>query len=245
VGQRVAYAGHSPGSYSEAFNVPAALLVPLPDDIPEQQAAALMVKGLTAQYLLRRVYPVRAGETMLVHAAAGGVGLILCQWARHLGATVIGTVSSAEKAELSRAHGCDHTIIYTREDFVARVRELTGGAGVPVVYDSVGQDTFHGSLECLQPCGLLASFGTASGPIPPFDLFRLNKLGSLFVTSASLFTYTAQPAMLAESARELFDLVRQGVIRVDVSRALPLAQAAQAHRLLGERQTTGATILLP
>jgi NADPH:quinone reductase len=242
-GERVAYAAHAPGSYAQAMNVPAGHLVHLPDDIPDVQAAAMMVKGLTAQYLLRQTYRVGPGETILVHAAAGGVGLILCQWAKTLGATVIGTVSSDAKAEIARAHGCDHPIVYTREPFAERVRALSGGAGLPVVYDSVGKDTFEDSLRCLRPCGLLASFGTASGPIPPFDLFRLNRMGSLFVTSASLYTYTARPEVLRRSAEELFAVVRSGQVRVEVNRTLPLAQAAEAHRLLQSRQTTGSMVL--
>jgi NADPH2:quinone reductase len=217
--------------------------VHLPEDIEDVQAAAMMVKGLTAQYLLRQTYRVGPGDTILVHAAAGGVGLILCQWAKHLGATVIGTVSSDAKAEVARAHGCDHPIVYTRESFVERVRELTGGEGLPVVYDSVGKDTIDGSLSCLRPCGLLASFGTASGPIPPFDLFRLNRMGSLFVTSASLYTYTAKPEVLRHSAAELFGVMRSGKVKVELHKTFPLAQAAEAHRLLQGRQTTGSMVL--
>jgi NADPH2:quinone reductase len=225
------------------MNVPARHLVHLPEDIEDVQAAAMMVKGLTAQYLLRQTYRVGPGDTILVHAAAGGVGLILCQWAKHLGATVIGTVSSDAKAEVARAHGCDHPIVYTRESFVERVRELTGGEGLPVVYDSVGKDTIDGSLSCLRPCGLLASFGTASGPIPPFDLFRLNRMGSLFVTSASLYTYTAKPEVLRHSAAELFGVMRSGKVKVELHKTFPLAQAAEAHRLLQGRQTTGSMVL--
>ncbi len=244
-GQRVAYAGRTPGSYAQAMNVPANDLVPVPDGITDEQAAAMMVKGLTAQYLIRRTHRVTAGETLLVHAAAGGVGLIVCQWAKALGARVIGTVGTDRKAEIARAHGCDHQIVYTREDFAQRVRELTGGAGAAVVYDSVGKDTFEGSLSCLQPFGLLVSFGTASGPIPPFDLFRLNRMGSLAVTSTSLYTYTADPARLQDSARELFAVVLSGQVRIEIQQTLPLAQAAQAHRLLEGRQTSGALVLLP
>jgi NADPH:quinone reductase len=244
-GERVAYAGRTPGSYAEAINVAATELVPVPQGITDTQAAAMMVKGLTAQYLLRRTHRVAAGETVLVHAAAGGVGLIACQWAKSLGARVIGTVGTARKAEIARAHGCDEPIVYTQEDFVARVRALTGGAGVPVVYDSVGADTFDGSLQCLAPFGMLVSFGTASGPIPPFDLFRLNRMGSLAVTSTSLYTYTADPARLQESARELFAVVQRGQVRISIQQTLPLAQAAEAQRLLQGRQTTGALVLLP
>ena len=243
-GDRVAYAAHTPGSYSQAMNVPARHLVHLPEDIEDVQAAAMMVKGLTAQYLLRQTYRVGPGDTILVHAAAGGVGMILCQWAKHLGATVIGTVGSDAKAEVARAHGCDHPIVYTRESFVERVREITGGGGLPVVFDSVGKDTFEGSLSCLRPCGLLASFGTASGPIPPFDLFRLNRMGSLFVTSASLYTYTAKPEVLRQSAAELFDVVRAGKVKVELHRTFPLVQAADAQQLLQGRKTTGSMVLL-
>jgi NADPH2:quinone reductase len=227
------------------MNVPARHLVRLPDDVGDHPAAAMMVKGLTAQYLLRRTHRVVPGETILVHAAAGGVGLIVCQWAKHLGATVIGTVGSDEKAEIARAHGCDHPIVYTRDPFVDRVRALTGGAGVPVIYDSVGKDTFEGSLGCLAPLGLLVSFGTASGPIPPFDLFRLNRMGSLFVTSSSLYTYTAKPEDLAAGARELFDVVRSGTVRIEIYRVLPMAEVAQAHRLVQGRQTSGSIVLVP
>lgn len=243
-GDRIVYNGRAPGSYSQARVIPQDWAVALPDDIGDVQAAALMLKGLTAQYLVRRTHRVSPGETILVHAAAGGVGLILCQWAKHLGATVIGTVGSEHKAEVARKHGCDHTVVYTRERFEERVREITDGNGVNVVYDSVGKDTFESSLACLQPCGLLVSFGTASGPIPPFDLFQLNRLGSLFVTSASLFTFTEDPAMLRESAAELFSVVKNGAVRVEVNRTLPLEQASEAHRLLEGRQTTGSTVLV-
>jgi NADPH2:quinone reductase len=244
-GQRIAYNGRAPGAYCEARVIPVDWAVALPDGIEDVQAAAMMIKGMTAQYLLRRTYPVQPGDTVLVHAAAGGVGLIMCQWASHLGARVIGTVGSDEKAELARRHGCDHPIVYTREAFPQRVRELTGGEGVPVVYDSVGKDTFEGSLACLRPFGLLASFGTASGPIPPFDLFRLNGMGSLYVTSASLFTHTAGPKRLREIAAELFGVVQGGQVRIVIHRTLPLREAAQAHRLVEGRGTAGSVVLIP
>jgi NADPH:quinone reductase len=245
-GDRVAYCGGpAPGSYSEARNFPAARLVPLPADIPETQAAAMMLKGLTAWYLVRRTYPVKAGDTVLVHAAAGGTGLILCQWARHLGATVIGTVGSRAKAELAKAHGCHHTIIPAEEDFPAKVRELTGGAGLPVVYDSVGRDTFADSLDCLRPLGLMVSFGQASGSVPPFEIATLAAKGSLFLTRPSLFAYIAQREDLLAGAVEMFDLVTRGVLGVEVRQTYPLRDAAQAHRDLEARRTVGSTVLLP
>ncbi len=243
-GDRIAYNGRAPGSYSQARVIPQDWAVALPDAVGDVQAAAMMLKGLTAQYLVRRTHRISPGETIVVHAAAGGVGLLLCQWAKNLGATVIGTVGSEQKAEMARTHGCDHVVVYTRERFEDKVREFTGGKGVNVVYDSVGKDTFDASLACLQPCGLLVSFGTASGPIPPFDLFHLNRLGSLFVTSASLFTFTEDPGMLRESAGELFSVVESGAVKVEVNRTLPLGEAAEAHRLLQGRQTTGSMVLL-
>jgi NADPH2:quinone reductase len=205
----------------------------------------MMLQGMTVQYLIRRTYPVKPGETVLWHAAAGGVGLIACQWLKHLGVTVIGTVGSAEKAALARAHGCTHTIDYRREDFVARVKEITDGQGVPVVYDSVGRDTFEGSLKCLRPLGLLASFGSASGPVPPFDLARLAALGSLYITRPVLMTYTAKRADLVATAQELFEVVQSGAVKIEINQTYPLAEAAQAHRDLEARKTTGSTILLP
>ncbi|ROR34112.1 quinone oxidoreductase family protein [Inmirania thermothiophila] len=244
-GDRVAYAGLPVGAYAEVRLIPAHRLVPLPDDIDDVQAAGVMLQGMTAQYLLRRTYRVQAGETILVHAAAGGVGLILCQWARHLGATVIGTVGSAEKAELARAHGCHHPVNYREEDFVARVRELTGGEGVPVVYDSVGRDTFMGSLDCLRPLGMMVSFGQASGPVPPLDIGVLAQKGSLYLTRPTLMTYTARREDLLASARELFEVVRSGAVRIEVRQTYPLAEAAQAHRDLEARRTTGSTVLIP
>jgi len=245
VGDRVAYASPPVGAYAEARLMPADRLVKLPERIDDRQAAAMMLQGMTVQYLIRRTYRVQPGETVLFHAAAGGVGLIACQWLSRLGATVIGTVGSAEKAALARAHGCHHTINYREEDFVARVKELTDGAGVPVVYDSVGKDTFEGSLTCLRPFGLMVSFGNASGPVPPFELGRLAALGSLYITRPTLMTYTAQRADLENAAAELFDAVLTAAVKIEVNQTYPLAEAAQAHRDLEARKTTGSTILLP
>jgi NADPH2:quinone reductase len=244
-GDRVAYASDRPRSYSQATVMPVARLIKLPAAIPDEIAAALILKGLTAQYLIRGAYRVGAGDTILVHAAAGGVGLILCQWAKHLGARVIGTVSTDEKAELARRNGCEHAIVYTREDVVARVRELTGGAGLPVVYDGVGASTFEKSLLCLRRRGLVVSYGSASGPVPPFDLFRLNRMGSLYVTSAGLADYTHDREELLERAADLFDAVARGAVRSEVKQRYPLAEAARAHRDLESRRTAGASILLP
>jgi NADPH:quinone reductase len=244
VGQRVAYAGAT-GAYAESRLVPANRLVPLPDNILDEQAAAMMLKGMTAQYLLRRTFRVQPGLTILFHAAAGGVGLIACQWAKHLGATVIGTVGSDEKAELARAHGCDHPIRYDREDVVARVKEITGGKGVPVVYDSVGKSTFERSLDCLAPFGLLVSFGQSSGKIPPVDLGILAQKGSLYVTRPTLVTYAAAREDLLSSAKELFEVVAGGAVEILVNQRFALREAAEAHRALEGRKTTGSTILLP
>ncbi len=244
-GDRVAYAAPPVGAYTQARLIPAEKVVKVPAGIDARQAAAMMLQGMTVEYLLRRTRPVRSGDTILLHAAAGGVGLIACQWAKHLGATVIGTVGSDEKAELARAHGCDHPIVYTRENFTERVREITEGAGVPVVYDSVGRDTFEGSLDCLQPRGILVSFGQSSGKIDPFDIGVLGVRGSLYVTRPTLMTYTATRADLESSARALFDVVGSGAVRITVNRTFPLAEAADAHRALESRQTTGSTVLLP
>jgi len=244
-GDRVAYASDRPRAYAEATVMPAWRLLKLPDGIDDETAAAVVLKGLTAQYLIRGAYPVRAGETILVHAAAGGVGLIMCQWAFHLGVTVIGTVSTEEKAELARRNGCVHPILYTKEDVVGRVHELTGGAGLPVVYDGVGAATFEQSLKCLRRRGLVVSYGTASGVIPPFDLFRLNRMGSLYVTSAGLADYTHTRAELAERANDLFAVVQSGAVKVEVRQRYPLAEAARAHRDLEARRTIGSSILLP
>ncbi len=243
-GDRVAYAIH-PGAYSEVALVAAGVLVPLPDDIEDGQAAAIMLKGLTAHYLVRRTRPVLAGDTVLVHAAAGGVGTIVCQWAKRLGATVIGTVGSDAKAEYARARGCDHPIVYTREDFVARVREITDSRGVPVVYDSVGRATFLGSLDCLAPSGMMVSFGQASGPVPPVDPLLLSHKGSLFLTRPTLATYIAKRADLLAGAAELFDVVRSGAVRVEIGQTYDLRNVGQAHRDLESRKTTGSTLLLP
>jgi NADPH2:quinone reductase len=244
-GDRVAYTGQPVGSYSEARLIPAERLVKVPAEIPDRIAAAIMTKGLTVRSLVRRTYPVKAGETVLVHAAAGGVGLIMTQWLRSLGATVIGTVGTDAKAAIARAHGCDHVIVYTREDFAARVKELTSGAGVPVVYDSVGKATFEGSLDCLRPLGLMVSFGNASGPVPPFDIGVLSRKGSLFLTRPTVFNYIARREDLEAAAAELFEVVRSGKVKVEVSRTWPLAEAAEAHRALTSRATTGSLVLLP
>jgi NADPH2:quinone reductase len=242
VGDRVAYAGGPAGAYAEARVMPAAPLVKLPDGITEQQAAAIMLKGLTVQYLIRRTYKVKAGDTVLLHAAAGGVGLIACQWLRALGVTVIGTVSTEEKAALARAHGCTHTILYTKEKFADRVRELTGGAGVPVVYDSVGNDTWDDSLSCLQPMGLMVSFGNTSGPVAPVNIGQLAAKGSLFVTRPALATYTAKPADLKEMAKDLFEAISKGHVKAEVSQTYALKDAAQAHRDLEGSKTVGSTV---
>jgi NADPH2:quinone reductase len=244
-GDRVAYANPPIGAYAERRVIPAHRLVKVPAGISDVQAAGMMLKGMTAHYLLRRTYRVQAGDTILVHAAAGGVGLLLCQWANHLGATVIGTVGSPAKADLAAAHGCHHPILYTKDDFAARVREITNGAGVAVVYDSVGKDTFDGSLDCLQPLGMMVSFGQSSGKVPPFDAGILAAKGSLFLTRPTLMTYTAQRADLVAAAEELFSVVASKAVTVEVSRTYPLAEAAQAHRDLESRQTTGSLVLLP
>jgi NADPH2:quinone reductase len=243
-GDRVAYCGGPPGAYSESRVMPADKLVKIPAGVSDEQAAAMMLKGLTVQYLIRRVYRVEKGETVLFHAAAGGVGLIACQWLKALGATVIGTVSSDEKARIAKAHGCDHTIIYTREKFPERVREITGGRGVPVVFDSVGKDTFHGSLECLQPRGLVAVFGNGSGPVTGIDLNILAK-GSFYVTRPTLMTYTAQRSDLEASSKELFEMVKSGKVKIEINQRYALADAAQAHRDLEGRKTTGSTVFKP
>ena len=245
VGDRIAYAAPPVGSYCEERLMPAEKVVKTPTEIESRQAAAMMLQGMTVEYLLRRTHAVRAGDTILFHAAAGGVGLIACQWAKHLGATVIGTVGSDEKAELARAHGCDHPIVYTRENFTERVMELTNGAGVPVVYDAVGRDTFEGSLDCLRPRGMLVSFGQSSGKIDPFDVGVLSAKGSLYVTRPTLMTYTASRADLESSAQALFEVVGSGAVRITVNQTFPLAEAANAHRALESRETTGSTLLMP
>ena len=244
-GDRVAYASPPVGAYAEVRLMPADRVVALPDAIDDRTAAAMMLQGMTAQYLLRRTYRVQAGDAILLHAAAGGVGLIASQWARHLGAIVIGTVGNDEKAELARAHGCHHVIVYSRENFTERVREITGGQGVAAVYDSVGKDTFMGSLDCLRPLGMMVSFGNASGPVPPFEPAILAAKGSLFFTRPTLMTYTAKRADLLASAAELFEVVSSGAVRIEVRQTYPLAETARAHRDLEARQTTGSTVLLP
>lgn len=244
-GDRVAYAGGPLGAYAEIRTMPADRLVRLPESIPFEQGAAMMLQGLTAQYLLRQTYRVQAGDTILIHAAAGGVGLIVCQWAKSLGATVIGTVGSDEKAALARAHGCDHPVVYTRERFVDRVKEITGGDGVAVVYDSIGKDTFMDSLDCLRPRGMMVLFGAASGPVPPFDIQTLAQKGSLFLTRPTLFGYAAKRKDLLDMAGELFSVVTSGKVRIEVNQRYALKDAAQAHRDLEARRTTGSTIFLP
>lgn len=245
VGDRVAYASPPPGAYAESRLISADRLVRLPDSINDRQAAATMLQGMTAQYLLRRTYRVQPGDPILVHAAAGGVGTIMCQWARYLGAMVIGTVGSDEKAELARANGCHHVIVYSREPVGPRVRELTDGEGVAVVYDGVGKATFEGSLDSLRTLGMLVSFGNASGPVPPFEPAILSQKGSLFFTRPTLMHYTAKTADLQASARELFEVVSAGHVSIAVSRTYPLAETAQAHRDLEARKTTGSVVLLP
>jgi NADPH:quinone reductase len=245
VGDRVAYAGAPPGAYAEERLIPAHRLVQLPPAISTEQAAAMMLKGMTARYLLYGCYAVKPGDTILIHAAAGGVGSIVCQWAHSMGATVIGTVGSEGKAAYAAERGCDHPILYGKEDFVARVKTITSGAGVNVVYDSVGQATFMRSLDCLRPMGMLVSFGQSSGPIPPFDLSILAAKGSLFLTRPSLMTYTAQRHDLLSHAADLFDVILRGAVRVEINQRYPLAEAARAHRDLESRRTTGASVLLP
>jgi NADPH2:quinone reductase len=244
-GARVGYAGGPPGSYAEVRVMPADRLLKLPAGITNQQGAAMLLKGMTAQYLIRRTYRVQPGETVLFHAAAGGVGLIACQWLKALGAIVIGTVGSEEKAQLARTHGCEHVINYRQEDFASRVREITSGRGVPVVYDSVGQSTFAGSLDCLRPRGLLVSFGNASGPVQPFPPSLLTQKGSLYVTRPTLATYTATRAELEETAQELFDIVSSGRVKIAIHHRYALRDAEQVHRDLEARRTTGSVVMLP
>ncbi|MEJ8572377.1 quinone oxidoreductase [Microbaculum marinum] len=244
-GDRVAYASETPRAYSEATVMPVTRLVKVPEAIDDETAAAVILKGLTAQYLIRSAYEIEAGETILVQAAAGGVGQIMCQWAHHLGVTVIGTVSSDEKAEIARQNGCDHPIVYTREDVPARVLELTGGAKLPVVYDGVGGDTFEDSLKCVRRRGMLVSYGTAGGKIPPLDLFRLNLMGSLYVTSAGLADYIHDRTELEQRAAEVFGMVSKGIVRVHVNQRYKLSDVATAHRDLEARRTSGSSIILP
>ncbi len=245
VGDRVAYAGLPPGAYAEVRCIPAHRLVKLPESISFQQGAGIMLQGMTARYLLRGCYDVKAGDILLVHAAAGGVGLIACQWAKHLGAKVIGTTGSPEKAELARSHGCDETILYEQEDVVERVRDITQGEGVDVVYDSVGQATFMKSLDCLRPMGMMVSFGQASGPIPPFELSLLAAKGSLFLTRPSLMSYTARREDLLAHALDLFEVVEKGAVKIEIRQTYPLSEAARAHQDIEARKTTGTSILIP
>jgi len=244
-GDRVAYATAPIGAYSEYRTIKAERLIKLPDAISFDTAAAMMLQGMTAEYLLLRTFKVQPGQTILIHAAAGGVGLIMCQWAKHLGCTVIGTVSTEEKAALAKAHGCDQPIVYTREDFQARVKEITGGRMLPVVYDSVGRETFLKSLDCLAPYGMLVVFGNASGPVPPFDISLLAAKGSLYLTRPTLATYTARREELVASAAALFDVVQKGAVKIEINQRFPLKDAAEAHRALEERRTTGSTVLIP
>jgi NADPH:quinone reductase len=243
-GDRVAYV-QGPGCYTEERNVPADRVVKLPANVSYEQAAGMMLKGLTAEYLLRRTFKVQKGANVLMHAAAGGVGLILCQWANHLGANVIGTVGSKDKAELARANGCHHTILYREENFAARVKEITGGKLCDVVYDGIGKDTFPASLDCIRPLGLFASFGSASGPIEAFNMNLLQFKGSLFATRPTLNTYAAKREDLLSMANELFAVVGSGAVKIDIGRKYPLREAAQAHRDLESRATTGSVILIP
>lgn len=244
-GDRVAYANPPLGAYAQIRTMPADRLVKIPDDITDITAAAMMLQGMTAQYLLRRTYRVKPGDPILIHAAAGGVGLLVCQWAKHLGATVIGTVGSEDKAELAHKHGCDYPILYKTEDFVARVKDITNGAGVPVVYDSVGKDTFLKSLDCLSPLGMMVLFGQSSGKVDLLDTGLLAAKGSLFLTRPSLMAYTAKRSDLVAGAEELFKVVQKGVVKVHVNQTYALKDAAQAHTDLEGRKTTGSTVLLP
>ena len=245
VGDRVAYVHSRPGAYCEVRNIPADRLVKVPRGISDEQAAALILKGLTAHYLLRRTYRVARGDTILVHAAAGGVGLLLCQWAKSLGARVIGVVGSDAKAELARRHGCKHVLILGRDELVAEVRKLTKGAGVAVAYDSVGKDTFMDSLDCLRPLGMMVTYGNASGPPPAVSPLELSKRGSLFLTRPTLFNYIATRQALDAAARELFAVVKSRAVRIRIGQRYPLTDAAQAHQDLEARRTTGSTVLIP
>ena len=243
-GDRVGYCSGGIGAYAEANNLAAARLVKLPAGISDEIAAAAMLKGMTAQYLLRRTYPVKPGETIVFHAAAGGVGMIACQWAKHLGATVIGTVGSEEKFALAKAHGCDHVLLLTT-DWKKQVREITNGTGVPVVYDSIGKDTFEASLDCLAPRGMMVTFGNSSGPVPPFPPGQLASKGSLFLTRPTLFHYIATPKEIQETADDLFAVILSGAVKVAVNQRFALKDAAKAQEALAGRKTTGATVLIP
>ncbi len=242
VGERVAY-GRNMGGYAEQRLIAADALIKVPESLDDKQVASVMLQGMTTEYLLQRTYPVEAGDTILFHAASGGVGLLACQWACALGATVIGTVGSEEKAELAQAHGCEHTILYKDEDFVARVMDITGGQGVPVVYDSVGRDTFMKSLDCLKPRGMMVSFGQSSGKVEPFDPGVLSAKGSLYMTRPTLMSYTANREDLVASAGAVFGMLESGSLKVNVNQVFALADAADAHRALEARQTTGSTVL--
>jgi NADPH2:quinone reductase len=244
VGDRVAYA-QPIGAYAEVLIRPVARLVKIPAGVSDQTAAAMMLKGMTAWYLLRRTYKVKKGDTILVHAAAGGVGQILCQWGKHLGATVIGTVGSDAKAPLAKKAGCKHVIVASREKISQRVRDLTKGRGVPVVYDGIGKETFMESLDCLSPLGTMASFGNASGAVPPVNIGILAQKGSLFLTRPTLVNYTATREDLETAARDLFSVVKKGAVKISINQTYPLREAAQAHRDLEGRKTTGSTVLLP
>ncbi len=244
VGDRVAYAGLM-GSYAEERLIPADRVVKLPDNIDDQTAAAMMLQGMTVRYLLKQTYKVGPGTTMLLHAAAGGIGLIASQWAKHLGATIIGTAGSPEKTKLAQDHGCTHVINYSTEDFVARTKEITNGRGVDVVYDGVGKDTYPGSLDCLKPRGLWVSFGNSSGPVPPFDIITLSTKGSLFATRPTLQTHIASREDLVACANDIFDVVGRGIVKIDVNQTYALKDAAQSHRDLESRKTTGSTVLIP
>ena len=244
-GDRVAYSGGPPGAYAEVRVMPADRLVKLPDGVSDRTAATLMLKGLTVQYLFRQTFPLKGGETILFHAAAGGVGLIACQWARALGVTMIGTVGSDEKAALAKANGCTHTIVYTRENFVQRVKDITGGKGVPVVYDAVGKDTYPLSLDCLSPRGLFVSFGNSSGAIAGFDIMLLSQKGSLYATRPTLATYATPRSALLAMSQDMFSLVQAGKLVNEPRQSYALRDAATAHRDLESRKTTGSTVLLP
>jgi NADPH2:quinone reductase len=245
VGDRVAYAGRPLGAYAEARNMPASQLLVLPEKVGFDTAAAMMLQGLTVQYLFHRTVPLKAGDTILFHAAAGGVGLIACQWARVMGVTLIGTVGSEEKAALATENGAHHVINYNKENFTERVKEITGGKGVSAVYDSIGKDTFIGSLDCLKPLGTMVSFGNASGPVPPFSLSELGNRGSLFITRPSMMAYMSTREELEASAKSLFGVVGSGEVKIDIRQRYALADVAQAHIDLESRKTTGSSILLP
>jgi NADPH2:quinone reductase len=244
-GDRVAYASHQPGAYAQERTIAADRLVKIPEGVSDRLAAAAMLKGLTAWFLLRRTHRVARGETVVVHAAAGGVGLILSQWARHLGASVVGVVGSDAKAEVARAHGCHHALVLGRDDLPARVRALTGGQGAHVVYDSVGKDTFTASLDSLRPLGMMVTYGNASGPVPPFAPLELARRGSLFLTRPTLFHYVARRAELERGARELFDVIGRGAVRIEIGQSYALQDVGQAHRDLEARRTIGSTVLIP